>query len=283
MYAGFWKRSAAAALDIVVLLVPMVIIGIVAALLTGPRSKVTAVADMAALLVPWLYFAAMESGPTQATVGKLVFGLRVVGMDGQRLSFLQASTRFWGKILSVLSLGFGFLMVGITHRKQALHDVIARCLVLNRAELPNYVRNGSALAAAPWGRRITALVFAGLMIAIASGAAAIAVPAYRDHIVRTGVDEALQSGRGSMAEVAAYMVRHNRPPRSLEEARAVPSSPQLRNATITKDGAIVLTLAVQKLEGKRITLMPTVQPRDEVVWTCTSNISPRYLPRQCQR
>ena len=282
MYAGFWKRSAAAVLDVLVLLVPMAIVGIVAALLTGPRSKATAVADMAALLIPWLYFAAMESAPTQATVGKLAFGLRVVSMDGQRLSFLRASARFLGKILSVLSLGFGFLMVGVTHRKQALHDVIGRCLVLNRTELTNYVRN-CALAAAPWGRRITVLVASGLMIAVTSGAAAIVVPAYRDYVVRTGVDEALQSGRGSMAEVAAYMVRHKRPPRSLEEAQAVPSSPQLRNATITKDGAIVLTLAVQKLEGKRITLMPTVQPRDEVVWTCTSNISPRYLPRQCQR
>lgn len=282
MYAGFWKRLAAAVLDLLVLLVPMVIIGIVAALLTGPRSKATATADMAALLIPWLYFAAMESSRTQASVGKLVFGLRVVGMDGQRLSFVRASSRFLGKILSVLSLGFGFVMVGVTHRKQALHDVMGRCLVLNRAEVTNYVRNG-ALAAAPWGRRITVLVAAGLMIAVTSGAAAIVVPAYRDYLVRTGVDEAMQSGRGSMAEVAAYMVRHNRPPRSLEEARAVPSSPQLRNATITKDGAIVLTLAVQKLEGKRITLMPTVQPRDEVVWTCTSNISPRYLPRQCQR
>jgi hypothetical protein len=163
-----------------------------------------------------------------------------------------------------------------------LHDVIGRCLVLNRAELTNYVRHRAAVGV-PWGRRITVLFFAGLCIAVTSGAAAFLVPAYRDYVVRSGVDEALQSGRGSMAEVASYMVRHNRPPRSLEEARAVPSSPQLRNATITKDGAIVLTLAVEKLEGKRITLVPSVQPRDEVVWTCTSNISPRYLPRQCQR
>jgi uncharacterized RDD family membrane protein YckC/Tfp pilus assembly major pilin PilA len=282
MYAGFWKRSAAALVDLLVVLVPMAAIGMIAALLTGPKSQVTATADMAALLVPWLYFAFMESAPTQATIGKLAFGLRVVGLDGQRLSFLRASTRFLGKILSVLSLGFGFLMVGVTHRKQALHDVIGRCLVLNRAEVPNYVRNG-AVAGAPWGRRITVLVFAGVMIAVSSGAAALLVPAYRDYVVRNGVDEVLQSGRGSMAEVAAYMVRHKRAPRSLEEAQAVPSSPQLRNATITKDGAIVLTLAVQKLEGKRITLVPSVQPRDEVVWTCTSNISPRYLPRQCQR
>jgi uncharacterized RDD family membrane protein YckC/Tfp pilus assembly major pilin PilA len=279
MYAGFWRRAAAAVLDILIVLVPMVAIGVVAALVTGPKSRTTAAADMSALLVPWLYFAAMESAPTQATLGKLVFGVRVVGLDGRRLSFFRASARFFGKALSLLSLGFGFLMVAVTHRKQALHDVVGRCLVVSRGAPAPDLSTG----ASRWGGRITVLVLAAVCIPIATGTAAILVPAYRDYIVRTGVDEALQSGRGSMAEVAAYMVRHKRPPRTLEEARAVPTSPQLRDATITRDGAIVLTLAVEKLEGKRITLVPSVQPRDEVVWTCTSNIAPRYLPRQCQR
>ena len=79
----------------------------------------------------WLYFAIMESSSRQATLGKLAFGIRVVDLDGDRVSFFRASARFFAKIFSALSLAVGFLMAAFTRRKQALHDMVASCLVVN--------------------------------------------------------------------------------------------------------------------------------------------------------
>jgi uncharacterized RDD family membrane protein YckC len=56
----------------------------------------------------------------------------VVDLAGHRLSFARASGRFFGKILSSMTLLIGFLMAGFTARKQALHDMLAGCLVIRR-------------------------------------------------------------------------------------------------------------------------------------------------------
>lgn len=283
MYAGFWKRFAAAMLDLMILLVPMIVLGIVVALITGPKSRATAAADLSTFAVVWLYFAGMESSRRQATLGKIAFGIRVVDLSGDRVSFLRASGRFFAKIFSALSLLVGFLMTAVTKRKQALHDIVAGCLVVEsdarRADLERTLP-----ARAPSARVIATITLAVVFVPLAATGAAIAIPAYQDRTVRVKVRDAVQSGRGATAGVAAYMARHKAPPRSLEDARAVPSSPHLREAVITRDGSIVLTLAVNTLEGKRIIFVPTRHAPDKIVWTCVGeDIAQRYLPRQCRR
>ena len=283
MYAGFWKRLAAAMLDLMILLVPMLLVGIAVALVTGPKSRATFTADLSTLAVLWLYFAGMESSRKQATLGKLAFGIRVVDLSGERISFLRASGRLAAKILSATSLMVGFLIAGIMPRKQSLHDIIAGTLVVEsdarRAELERTlpVRVPTAIG-------VVAITLAVVCIPLAGAGAAIAIPAYQDYTVRTKVNDAVASVRGVTAGVAAYMARYKRPPVSLEDARAVPHSPYLREAVITGEGAIVLTLAVQKLEGKRIVFVPTGSTSERITWTCMSeDVAPRYLPRQCRR
>jgi uncharacterized RDD family membrane protein YckC len=56
----------------------------------------------------------------------------VTDLSGNRITFARASGRFFGKILSGMILGIGFLMAGFTARKQALHDILAGCLVLRQ-------------------------------------------------------------------------------------------------------------------------------------------------------
>ncbi|HYC43908.1 MAG TPA: RDD family protein [Burkholderiales bacterium] len=132
MYAGFWNRFAAALLDLLVLLLPVIVVPVVVALITGPKSNATAIADVSMLALVWLYFAGMECSPKQATLGKIAFGIRVVDLDGNRIGFVRASARLLAKLLSAATLGIGFLMAGLTSRKQALHDKIAGCVVVNR-------------------------------------------------------------------------------------------------------------------------------------------------------
>ena len=78
----------------------------------------------------------MESSSWQATLGKMALGLCVTDMDGGRPTFGRASgTFFSGRGISfVPSVGglyflIGCIMAGFTEKKQALHDMIASCLV----------------------------------------------------------------------------------------------------------------------------------------------------------
>jgi uncharacterized RDD family membrane protein YckC len=72
----------------------------------------------------------MESSGSQATVGKMMCGLRVTDTQGQRISFGRATGRYFAKILSALTLFIGYLMVGWTRQKRGLHDFIAGTLVI---------------------------------------------------------------------------------------------------------------------------------------------------------
>jgi uncharacterized RDD family membrane protein YckC len=83
------------------------------------------------LVGAWLYYAYCESSEWQATPGKKVLNLVVTDLNGNRISFGQASGRFFAKMISgLIPFGIGYIMAGFTEKKQALHDMIASCLVL---------------------------------------------------------------------------------------------------------------------------------------------------------
>jgi uncharacterized RDD family membrane protein YckC len=85
---------------------------------------------LTALVIVWLYFALLESSAWQATVGKKAVGLRVTDLNGNRISFLRASGRFFAKFISWAIMLIGYLMIAFTAKKQGLHDMIASTLVL---------------------------------------------------------------------------------------------------------------------------------------------------------
>ena len=88
---------------------------------------------IAGTLATWLYYASMESSTHQATLGKMALGLYVTDLNRQRLSFGRASGRFFAKLVSgLIPFAIGYIMAGFTARKQALHDMIASCLVLRK-------------------------------------------------------------------------------------------------------------------------------------------------------
>jgi uncharacterized RDD family membrane protein YckC len=75
----------------------------------------------------------MESSQYQGTFGKMALGLIVTDLEGRPLSFARASGRFFGKIITgMIPFGIGYIMAGFTEKKQALHDMIAGCLVLRK-------------------------------------------------------------------------------------------------------------------------------------------------------
>ena len=82
------------------------------------------------IAINWLYYAVQESGAAQATIGKKALGLKVTSTAGERISFGQASGRYFGKILSGIILLIGYLMVLWDVRKKALHDKMSNTLVI---------------------------------------------------------------------------------------------------------------------------------------------------------
>lgn len=81
------------------------------------------------LLVFLLYFSLLDSSGWQGTVGKRVFGLRIVDTQLQGISFGKAFGRTLGKILSSATI-VGLLMPLWTQRKQALHDFMSSTMVV---------------------------------------------------------------------------------------------------------------------------------------------------------
>ena len=78
----------------------------------------------------WLYYSLMESSKTQATLGKMALSLKVTDLEGNKISFGRATGRYFGKIISGMILMIGYILAGITEKKQALHDMMAGCLVI---------------------------------------------------------------------------------------------------------------------------------------------------------
>jgi len=144
-YAGFWLRFVAYIIDAIILGIvgvgaffPLFRANIHAFTTQNPWEVYTSVSRpllairLLALMLSWIYYASLESSAWQATLGKKILGLKVTDLAGNRISFGRASGRFFGKILSGMIIGIGFLMAGFTERKQALHDILAGCLVLRQ-------------------------------------------------------------------------------------------------------------------------------------------------------
>jgi len=155
-YAGFWLRVVAYLLDGFILGVPVGIIIVIVILSSGfstflhnfpnpPEPPDPGEAFGIALAIgigifilfaivgSWLYYACFESSSWQATPGKKVLNLAVTDLTGARITFGRATGRFFAKLISrMIPLGIGFILAGITERKQALHDMIASTLVLRR-------------------------------------------------------------------------------------------------------------------------------------------------------
>ncbi|TMD80697.1 MAG: RDD family protein [Chloroflexi bacterium] len=144
-YAGFWLRFAAYLIDSIVLFVIQMVLA--AAVILMDPGDLRAFLNVAPVgwALTWAYFAVLESSPLQGTVGKHALGLYVADVYGDPIGLGRASARYWLKLLSSLLLMAGWVMAAFTHRKQALHDMVARTLVLRR--LPPAMPRSAAEAA----------------------------------------------------------------------------------------------------------------------------------------
>jgi uncharacterized RDD family membrane protein YckC len=156
-YAGFWLRFVAYLIDTIVvqILQSFIVLPFLAFIGLGIASEgffndfnsmneeeiigmaiafVSAVSTFALLATALqiLYFSIMEASKFQGTLGKMALGLVVTDMEGKPIDFPKALLRNLGKIISGMLLLIGYIMAGLTEKKQALHDMIASTLVVKK-------------------------------------------------------------------------------------------------------------------------------------------------------
>lgn len=268
LYAGFWRRAAAAMLDSLVLLVPNLVVGLV---VPGER-----LAFLVQLVVNALYFALMHASPSQATLGKRAFGIKVTDLAGNRVSVPRALGRvpaFW---LSSIIFGIGLVMAGLTGRKQGLHDMIAGTLVVNREATPEAVAAGGDPMPVTGG--VWAMIVVLLVVPFFGILAAIAIPAYQDYTVRAKVADVVNAAMPLRQQVETAHAEK----RSWTTGPAAIQSRHAKSAEVTPSGAVVVTLADELATNGRIRFVPT-ESGGSLRWRCSARgLMPRHLPPACR-
>lgn len=166
VYAGLWRRVAASIIDgfatsvlsYAILIPVMLVLGMNLELLAGeddntpPAVAITffVLVYSILLVMPAVYFGAMQATRLQASLGKLAVGIKVTRGDGSRIGFWRGFLRHIVYLLvTILTCGIGSIvsafMAGMTQRKQAPHDFCCDTLVVDRwaySEAPQRQQQG---------------------------------------------------------------------------------------------------------------------------------------------
>ncbi len=108
-YADFGERFVAGLLDGLILLIPSLFFPFIAG---------------------WLYYSLMQSNDGQATIGQKTMKIMLLDCKGQRVTFGQATGRFFARLLSGFIFCIGYFMFFWSDQKQTLHDNLAETLVV---------------------------------------------------------------------------------------------------------------------------------------------------------
>nr|WP_319377625.1 RDD family protein [uncultured Methanoregula sp.] len=139
-YAGFWRRLCATIPDLIV-------VGLAAVVIKSLLEKyalpypILATLFLAGVFYLALYSPVFLSSRYQATPGKMLFGVIVVYDNGRQLPFSRALIRELGKYVSLILFGLGFFLIGVSKKKQGLHDLLALTVVVRRSDCHIYERS----------------------------------------------------------------------------------------------------------------------------------------------
>jgi len=134
-YAEYWRRVIARLIDVLLFCLSY---GIIAAI-ANDKSKENGLKFIFSVMY-LLYVVLMDSSVNQGTLGKMLVGIKVVDMEGNRISIGRATGRYFGNLLILFTLFIGYIVAGFSKRGQALHDMVSGCLVVKKKATPNEVR-----------------------------------------------------------------------------------------------------------------------------------------------
>jgi uncharacterized RDD family membrane protein YckC/Tfp pilus assembly major pilin PilA len=260
LYAGFWRRAAAAILDALVLVIPD---GVLQRLLN--------------IIVACAYYASFHSSRLQATPGMKAFGIKVTDHWGGRIGLGRAIGRYFASWLSFITLGIGFLLAAFTQKRQALHDMICRTFVVNESAQPDEVVIGGGVMPVTTGVWIVAIIFT-VLPAVGGFLAGILIPAYQDYTLRAKVAEIVGASGPLMEDVERAVAEK----RAWTTGKVPIGSKHSSGANITPQGDVVVNLNDDIARGGRIRFTPSTTS-GSVQWKCTGeDIEKKLLPAACR-
>lgn len=268
IHAGFWRRCAAYMIDSLVLFIPSMVL-----------SFIPILGLLINLVGRWLYFALMESSASQATLGKRAMGLIVTDGKGQRITFGQASGRYFAAAISTIAAYVGYMLAGWTARKQALHDLIADTCVVFDTVQPNR-ELPTVRPPMPWyGWAVNVLAF----VAPVAILAAIALPAYNQYLARAQISSVVAEVSSTKIDVAESVMSGMDTCSSGAPQPTNPLIEEIRVSGSPPDCLITLTFSASAdvpavARGQAIEW----QFSEDGSWTCTSTIASNYLPSECR-
>ena len=117
--AGFWIRMVA-------LLIDAVLVGIVT-----QSTRMHAAPGTGSFFLPAIaLYGALLWKFRGATIGGIIFGLKVVRTDGKEMDWVTAAVRALACFFSLIVVGLGFIWIGFDREKQGWHDKIAGTVVV---------------------------------------------------------------------------------------------------------------------------------------------------------
>lgn len=268
-FAGLTHRIIATFVDLVLLYAAIVAVALMANPLASPHESVGTTVLLAAA-VAW--FGVLPATRLQGTPGKRLMGIKITGMRGERLGVGRAMLRFVLMLATVASLGLGFLLAAWTSKRQALHDLGARTLVVARAASPEEVAQ-AVLPPTWWFNRALGLAaYAALL-----GIVWLVVDVRHEHEMRARC----------AAMIDAALPYRERVVAALREGRAIPPSPgppgpHTRALYAKPGGTVVIEAADTLFPGGRVLFTPTGIPSN-IQWRCsTENIERNFLVSPCR-
>jgi uncharacterized RDD family membrane protein YckC len=115
-FSSISRRFAASAIDALLMLIPMLILGSIVPVLGH-------------FVIGLLYKPFFESSPAQATPGKRIMGIIVSDLNGNRMTIKTALKRYLISFVSLLLLCIGHIVALFTSKKQTVHDLVAGTIV----------------------------------------------------------------------------------------------------------------------------------------------------------
>lgn len=292
-FAGFWKRFVAYIVDAILFLVLFSIVvgllgGSMFSMMTDPEAAFAA-AGIYLFYYPawWLYFALMESSSAQATIGKKVLGIKVTDRYGQPLSFAHATGRHVSAFVTQFTITIGYLMAGFTARKQALHDMIAGTLVVNKRYGASQIKTASENPGSGMSiGGVIAIVFFVLLIPVGGILAAIAIPAYHDYTMRAQVAGAIAETTSIQSTIEEYAANSGYWPNNLEQAGIQPDQSNTSDYQIllAAEGAYFIVFKQpETLAQGRVRFVPELSNNGGYEWNCSGqDIREAFLPSACR-
>ena len=223
-----------------------------------------------------VWFGILPATRLQGTVGKRIACIKVATMQGKPIGIAQALVRFVFLLVTVATLGVGFLVAGWTAKRQALHDLVARTLVVQASARPEEITHAVAPPMWWFNRALGVICLAGFL-AVMWGSYRVHV----DHPLRGQVSAMNNAVKPYRDEVEAAL-REGKPLPSPSTPSQLP--PYVRALSIRADGTVDISVLAEVAPEGRIHWTPQRTQTGQITWKCTAeNIRDSRVPNSCRR